>query len=77
MSYCVTLFNTDTYELLPLIGDRVYVEFLPAAGETTGISEMEKMRNGENEKCYNLSGQRVDESYKGIVIQNGRKVYRR
>lgn len=77
MSYCITLYNTDTYELLPLIGDRVYVEFLQAAGETTGISEMEKMRNGENEKCYNLSGQRVDASYKGIVIQNGRKVIRR
>jgi len=26
---------------------------------------------------YNLAGQRVDKSYKGIVIQNGRKFIRR
>lgn len=27
--------------------------------------------------CYNLSGQRVDAAYKGLVIQNGRKVLRK
>ena len=76
MSYCITVLNEDTYERLPLIGDRVYVEFLPAASETTGIERVQGegvMVNG----YYNLSGQRVDASYKGIVIQNGRKVYRR
>ena len=26
-----------------------------------------------NAQMYNLSGQKVDKSYKGIVIQNGRK----
>ena len=43
----------------------------------TGVSEMEKMRNGENEKYYNLSGQRVGASYKGIIVKNGRKVIKR
>ena len=26
---------------------------------------------------YNLAGQKVDDSYKGIVIRNGRKFYRK
>lgn len=79
MSYCITLFNTDTYELLPLMGDRVTVEFLPAAGNTTGISlTPDASPKGEGSGyTYNLSGQRVDASYKGIILQNGRKVYRR
>ena len=43
--------------------------------ETTDISQMEKMRNGENEKTlvYNLAGQRVGKDYKGIVVVNGKK----
>ncbi|MBR1504566.1 MAG: hypothetical protein IJ614_00470, partial [Prevotella sp.] len=76
MSYCITVLNEDTYERLPLIGDRVYVEFLPAASETTGI-ETVKSEKIKDKSYYNLSGQRVDASYKGIVIQNGRKVIKR
>ena len=30
-----------------------------------------------NNAIYNLAGQRVDETYKGIVIRNGRKVIQR
>ena len=43
--------------------------------ETTAISQMERMRNGENENTpmYNLAGQRVSKDYKGIVVVNGRK----
>ena len=76
MSYCITVLNEDTYERLPLIGDRVYVEFLPVAGQTTGI-ETVKSEKIKDKSYYNLSGQRVDASYKGIVIQNGRKVIKR
>ena len=45
--------------------------------ETTGIAQMEQMRNGENEKdapMYNLAGQRVGKDYKGVVIVNGKKM---
>ena len=32
-------------------------------------------KNNANATLYNLAGQKVDKSYKGIVIQNGRKFY--
>lgn len=45
----------------------------------TGIDEMKneelRMKNGVD--VYNLAGQRVGEGYKGIIIQNGRKVLRK
>jgi hypothetical protein len=31
----------------------------------------------DNDAIYNLSGQRVDETYRGIVIRNGKKVLQR
>ena len=78
MSYCLTLLNAKTYELLPLLGDRVSIEFLIPAGTPTGIDTVK----GEgfmvhDSKSYNLNGQRVDESYKGITVQKGRKIYKR
>ena len=78
MSYCLTVLNTDTYELLPLMGDRVHVEFAEAS-EATGISltPTSSPIGGGNTPMYNLSGQRVGASYKGIVIQNGRKIYKK
>ena len=78
MSYCITVLNDDTYELLPLLGNRVTVEFLEAE-ETTGISlTPSPSPKGEGSGyTYNLNGQRVDAGYKGIIIQNGRKVYKK
>ena len=44
-------------------------------GETTGISEIERMRNVDNENVYDLQGRKVQKpSKEGIYIQNGRKV---
>lgn len=41
----------------------------------TGIKEVRaKTEEGREEKSYNLSGQRVSSTYKGIVIKNGIKV---
>ena len=41
----------------------------------TGIGEMERMGNGENEKWYDLAGRRVSSSKsKGVYIVNGKKV---
>ena len=45
-----------------------------AGGDPSGVETIktEKVWNA-NAPMYNLSGQKVDKSYKGIVIQNGRK----
>lgn len=78
MSYCLTALNTDTYEPLPLLGDRIFVEFV-GTNETTGIiliSNPSPIGEG-NTPMYNLSGQRVGASYKGIILQNGRKYIKR
>lgn len=40
----------------------------------TGINEVETTGNElKDAPLYNIAGQRVDESYKGVVIQNGKK----
>lgn len=41
--------------------------------ETTGISAINAVKQ-QNGVRYNLAGQKVDESYKGVVIMNGRKM---
>ena len=42
-------------------------------GKTTGISEI-AVDKAKTSPVYNTAGQRVDNSYKGIVIKNGKKV---
>lgn len=41
--------------------------------ETTGINLIENNSNISDNAIYNLAGQKVDASYKGIVIKNGKK----
>lgn len=41
----------------------------------TAINNATTYRTSVNSSIYNLSGQRVDVSYKGILIKNGKKVY--
>lgn len=47
--------------------------FLFVEGSTTGISDIRTDENNNDGRIYNLAGQVVDESYKGIVIKNGLK----
>lgn len=42
-------------------------------GGTTGIGQVEVEMAAENDAIYNLAGQRVATSYKGVVIKNGKK----
>lgn len=42
-------------------------------GGTTGIGQVKVEKATENGAIYNLAGQRVDASYKGVVIKNGKK----
>ncbi len=50
------------------------INFDDEAGDVTGIATVssKKLSNGE---YYNLNGQRVDASHKGIVIVNGKKFF--
>ena len=43
---------------------------------STGIANVSTMTIPDG-AIYNLSGQRVDDSYKGIVIKNGKKYYQK
>lgn len=47
------------------------------AASTTGISNISAEAASKQTEVYNLSGQRVDASYKGIVVRNGRKFLRK
>lgn len=43
-------------------------------GQTTGINEIEGTQKEDNTPVYNLAGQKVGKSYKGIIVKNGKKV---
>ncbi len=45
--------------------------------ETTGIPEVSSKSSAEGKNLYNLNGIRVNDSYKGIVIKNGKKIYQK
>ena len=47
--------------------------FLLVDDSTTGISDIRTDENHNDGRIYNLAGQVVDASYKGIIIKNGRK----
>lgn len=44
--------------------------------QTTGIAPVKNNRKNDG-RMYNLQGQVVDESYKGIVIINGKKIQKK
>lgn len=47
------------------------------AASTTGISNISAEETSKQAEVYNLSGQHVNASYKGIVVRNGRKYLRK
>ena len=53
------------------------VVLIGSNGSTTNIGRLELMTAEEGSSVYNLSGQRVDNSYKGIVISNGKKMIKK
>ena len=44
-----------------------------SGGTPTGISNLEASASAKSSTLYNLAGQQVSESYKGIVVKNGKK----
>jgi hypothetical protein len=49
-------------------------ESVEADFEGTGIVVVKAAEQNANAPIYNLAGQQVDKSYKGVVIQNGKKM---
>jgi GH35 family endo-1,4-beta-xylanase len=45
--------------------------------ENTGISQQPIVNSLQPTQLYNLSGQKVNDGYKGIIIRNGRKIFKR
>ena len=60
--------------------DNFEVSYVPAPTPTAIEAVKGSMVNGqwsmEDDAVYNLSGQKVDDSYRGIVIKNGKKILR-
>ena len=82
MSYFFTAFDANTFENLPLDNDRIEIVVYGYTdpSETTGIEDVRGTMDDERGKmddAYNLQGQKVDDSYRGLIIKNGRKVVRK
>lgn len=58
-------------------GTNAKIHVVVMAASTTGISNISAAEASKQAEVYNLSGQRVDASYKGIVVRNGRKYLRK
>ena len=58
-------------------GTNAKIHVAVMAASTTGISNISAAEASKPAEVYNLSGQRVDASYKGIVVRNGRKYLRK
>lgn len=54
-------------------GTNAKIHVAVMAASTTGISNISAEEASKQAEVYNLSGQRVDASYKGIVVRNGKK----
>ena len=58
-------------------GTNAKIHVAVMAASTTGISNISAEEASKQAEAYNLSGQRVDASYKGIVVRNVRKYLRK
>ena len=61
--------DLSKWEVIGYNGQKMAIEEL---GATSGIKQITSNKPQSNVR-YNLAGQAVDENYKGIIIQNGRK----
>jgi hypothetical protein len=79
MSYCFTAYDARTYENLPVSNDRIEIVVYTSEDTETGIEVVQDSKSEvqDSEATYNLNGQRVNDSYRGIVIKNGKKILKR
>lgn len=82
-------FETQTVDLTSYAGKKIKIGFkytsteqaagtweiknVSVTGLVTGINKVENDTEDANAPVYNLAGQRVNKSYQGIVIKNGKK----
>ena len=64
--------SATTITIQPAGGSNFYGIFVKSGA--TGITKTVFNANDVNAPAYNLAGQKVDKSYKGVVIQNGKKM---
>ena len=65
-----TWISADNFELtLSAVGDNTGWSPVTRIEEVQGVQEVQKVQG-----IYNLAGMKVDETFKGIVIKNGKKV---
>ena len=74
----VELKEAGVYDLSMKISGTTYDGIYPTGlkvnvASSTGINNVTQDSNASNCPIYNMNGQRVDGSYKGVVIQNGKK----
>lgn len=86
-------FETQTVDLTSYAGKKIKIGFkytsteqaagtweiknVSVTGLVTGINKVENDTEDANAPAYNLAGQRVNKSYQGIVIKNGKKYINR
>lgn len=57
----------------PTASGRLEVVWLDEANDATAIQAIQNKVSASNDAIYNLAGQKVSASYKGVVIKNGKK----
>ena len=58
-------------------GDSNFTEYYPTWKSPTGITHPTSAISNPSSVLYNLAGQRVTDSFRGIVIKNGKKILKR
>lgn len=69
-TYTTTLTAKPSKIVLFFVNEKSYID---GSSLSTGISNPIIIQKNNDGKWYNLSGQQVDKSYKGVVIVNGKK----
>jgi hypothetical protein len=64
-AYLSTTLSVSAHELDIVFSDE---------GETTGVADVRSKKSEVRGECFNLHGQRVNASHRGIVIVGGKKV---
>ena len=69
-TYTTTLTAKPSKIVLFFVNEKSYID---GSSLSTGIANPIIIQKKTDGKWYNLAGQQVDKSYKGVVIVNGRK----
>ena len=56
-------------------GTSNFTEYYPTWKSPTTINSI-KIDAGKSGVCFNLAGQKVSDSYRGIIVENGKKIFR-